>query len=77
MTLDGVRVSWAEAAGFRDKVFTPRVYNTLNVPTIQLVFVSFYLGIARGRSTRPPRTRARRRGRRCTAARSAPSTSRT
>lgn len=48
VTLDGVRVAWVEAAGFRDKVFTPRVYNTLNVPVIQLVFVSFYLGIARG-----------------------------
>ena len=32
-----------------DKAFQPRVYNTLNVPTIQLVFVNFYLGIARGR----------------------------
>jgi alkylation response protein AidB-like acyl-CoA dehydrogenase len=48
VTIDGVRVPWAAAAGFRDKVFTPRVYNTMNVPTIQLVFVSFYLGIARG-----------------------------
>jgi alkylation response protein AidB-like acyl-CoA dehydrogenase len=48
VTLDGVRVPWADAAGFRDKVFTPRTYNTMNVPTIQLVFVSFYLGIARG-----------------------------
>jgi alkylation response protein AidB-like acyl-CoA dehydrogenase len=48
VTIDGVRVPWAAAAGFRDKVFTPRTYNTMNVPTIQLVFVSFYLGIARG-----------------------------
>ncbi|MEJ2861535.1 acyl-CoA dehydrogenase family protein [Actinomycetospora flava] len=48
VTLDGVRVPWAAAAGFRDKVFAPRVYNTLNVPVIQLVFVAFYLGIARG-----------------------------
>lgn len=31
-----------------DKRFRPRLYNTLNVPTIQLVFVSFYLGIAAG-----------------------------
>jgi alkylation response protein AidB-like acyl-CoA dehydrogenase len=31
-----------------DKQFRPRVYNTLNVPTIQLVFVNFYLGIATG-----------------------------
>lgn len=43
-----VRVPWSDAAGFVDKKFQPRVYNTLNVPTIQLVFVNFYLGIARG-----------------------------
>jgi alkylation response protein AidB-like acyl-CoA dehydrogenase len=48
VSIDGVRVDWASAAGFVNKVFQPRVYNTLNVPTIQLVFVSFYLGIARG-----------------------------
>lgn len=46
--IDGVRVPWSDAAGFVDKQFQPRVYNTLNVPTIQLVFVNFYLGIARG-----------------------------
>jgi alkylation response protein AidB-like acyl-CoA dehydrogenase len=43
-----VRVDWSAAAGFVDKVFQPRVYNTINVPAIQLVFVNFYLGIARG-----------------------------
>ncbi|GAA2821774.1 acyl-CoA dehydrogenase family protein [Crossiella cryophila] len=43
-----VHVDWAAAAGFVDKVFQTRVYNTLNVPAIQLVFVNFYLGIARG-----------------------------
>lgn len=48
VTVDGVRVPWTSAAGFVDRAFQPRVYNTLNVPTIQLVFVSFYLGIARG-----------------------------
>jgi alkylation response protein AidB-like acyl-CoA dehydrogenase len=48
VTLDGVRTPWASAAGYVDKEFQPRVYNTLNVPTIQLVFVSFYLGIAAG-----------------------------
>ena len=48
VTIDGVRVPWAAAAGFRDKVFQPRVYNTMNVPVIQLIFVNFYLGIARG-----------------------------
>jgi alkylation response protein AidB-like acyl-CoA dehydrogenase len=48
VTISEVRVPWGAAAGFVDRVFQPRVYNTLNVPTIQLVFVSFYLGIARG-----------------------------
>ncbi|MFB9741487.1 acyl-CoA dehydrogenase family protein [Pseudonocardia sulfidoxydans] len=48
VTITEVSVPWAGAAGFVGKTFQPRVYNTLNVPTIQLVFVSFYLGIARG-----------------------------
>lgn len=48
VTITDVTVPWGAAAGFVDKAFQPRVYNTLNVPTIQLVFVSFYLGIARG-----------------------------
>lgn len=48
VTLDAVRVPWSAAAGYVHKRFRPRVYNTLNVPTIQLVFVSFYLGIAAG-----------------------------
>ncbi|WP_372969559.1 acyl-CoA dehydrogenase family protein [Microbacterium sp.] len=43
-----VRVPWAAAAGFVDRVFQPLTYNTLNVPTIQLVFANFYLGIAQG-----------------------------
>ncbi|TPW76869.1 acyl-CoA dehydrogenase family protein [Schumannella sp. 10F1B-5-1] len=43
-----VRVPWAAAAGFVDKTFQPLIYNTLNVPTIQLVFANFYLGIAQG-----------------------------
>ncbi|KJL17879.1 acyl-CoA dehydrogenase family protein [Microbacterium foliorum] len=43
-----VRVPWAAAAGFVDRVFRPLTYNTLNVPTIQLVFANFYLGIAQG-----------------------------
>ncbi|WP_367728357.1 acyl-CoA dehydrogenase family protein [Microbacterium sp. LMI1-1-1.1] len=43
-----VRVNWADAAGFVDKQFQPLVYNTLNVPAIQLVFANFYLGIAQG-----------------------------
>ncbi|MGW2022235.1 acyl-CoA dehydrogenase family protein [Streptomyces decoyicus] len=48
VTLDGVRAPWSAAAGYVDKAFQPRVYNTLNVPTIQLVFAHFYLGIAAG-----------------------------
>ncbi|MFH8467958.1 acyl-CoA dehydrogenase family protein [Streptomyces sp. NPDC017991] len=48
VTLDGVRTPWASAAGYVDKEFRPRIYNTLNVPTIQLVFVNFYLGVAGG-----------------------------
>ncbi|MBN6039462.1 acyl-CoA dehydrogenase family protein [Amycolatopsis sp. 195334CR] len=47
----GVRVPWAQAAGYVDKEFRPRTYNTLNVPLIQLVFTNFYLGIARGALT--------------------------
>jgi alkylation response protein AidB-like acyl-CoA dehydrogenase len=43
-----VRVDWASAAGFADRVFQPLTYNTLNVPAIQLVFANFYLGIAQG-----------------------------
>ena len=46
--IDDVRVSWDDALGFVDKQFHPRVYNTMNVPTIQLVFANFYLGIAKG-----------------------------
>ncbi|MFI8993102.1 acyl-CoA dehydrogenase family protein [Streptomyces sp. NPDC053542] len=48
VTIDGVRVPWSAAAGYVDKTFQRRVYNTLNVPTIQLVFAHFYLGIAAG-----------------------------
>lgn len=43
-----VRVPWEQAAGYVGKEFQPRVYNTLNVPLIQLVFTNFYLGIAQG-----------------------------
>ncbi|RKT54771.1 acyl-CoA dehydrogenase family protein [Saccharothrix australiensis] len=44
--VEGVRVPWSQAAGYVDKEFRPRVYNTLNVPLIQLVFANLYLGIA-------------------------------
>jgi alkylation response protein AidB-like acyl-CoA dehydrogenase len=43
-----VRVPWEQAAGYLGKEFQPRIYNTLNVPLIQLVFTNFYLGIAAG-----------------------------
>ncbi|MBV9649197.1 MAG: hypothetical protein JO296_03545 [Pseudonocardiales bacterium] len=64
VSLAEVRVPWSAAAGFVNKVFQPRTYNTLNVPTIQLVFVNFYLGIARGaleRAADYTRTRTRTR----------------
>ncbi|MFD9378140.1 acyl-CoA dehydrogenase family protein [Streptomyces sp. NPDC059999] len=48
VSIDGIRVPWSAAAGYTDKKFAPRVYNTLNVPVIQLVFINFYLGIAAG-----------------------------
>ncbi|WP_020667953.1 acyl-CoA dehydrogenase family protein [Amycolatopsis nigrescens] len=48
VTISDVRVPWAAAAGYVDRKFQPLTYNTLNVPTIQLVFTNFYLGIAQG-----------------------------
>lgn len=47
-----VRVDWASAAGYvateTGHEFVPRVYNTLNVPLIQVIFTNLYLGIAQG-----------------------------
>lgn len=52
VVIDGVRVPWAAAAGYveqdGERVFVPRVYNTLNVPLIQLIFANLYVGIAEG-----------------------------
>lgn len=48
VVIDEVRIPWAAAAGYVDRQFQPRVYNTLNVPLIQLVFANLYLGIADG-----------------------------
>jgi len=52
VVVDGVRVPWEAAAGYvrtdAGWEFRPRVYNTLNVPLIQLIFVNLYLGIAEG-----------------------------
>lgn len=47
--IKSVVVPWADALGFENKKFQPLgPYNTLNLPAIQLVFASFYLGIAEG-----------------------------
>ena len=52
MVIDGVRVPWEAAAGYvateSGHDFVPRVYNTLNVPLIQLIFANLYVGIAEG-----------------------------
>lgn len=52
VVIDGVRVPWAAAAGYVEQdgrhVFVPRVYNTLNVPLIQIIFANIYVGIAEG-----------------------------
>lgn len=52
VVIDGVRVPWAAAAGYEETAagweFRPRVYNTLNVPLIQLIFAAMYVGIAEG-----------------------------
>lgn len=46
--VDDVRADWTNALGWVDKRFIERVYNTLTLPSIQLVFINFYLGIAQG-----------------------------
>ncbi|RJS45337.1 acyl-CoA dehydrogenase family protein [Nocardioides cavernaquae] len=50
--IENVRVPWEAAAGYIEKdgehVFLPRVYNSLNVPLIQLIFANLYVGIAEG-----------------------------
>jgi alkylation response protein AidB-like acyl-CoA dehydrogenase len=47
--IHNVEVDWQDALGFRNGTFVPiGPYNTLNLPAIQLVFTSFYLGIAQG-----------------------------
>lgn len=48
VTIRDVAVDWAGAAGYVDKVYRSRPYETLNLPAIQHVFTEFYLGIARG-----------------------------
>jgi alkylation response protein AidB-like acyl-CoA dehydrogenase len=48
VTIQGVRVPWEDALGYVDKQFRPRIYNTFNVPTGQIMFSCIYLGIARG-----------------------------
>lgn len=48
VTITDVRIPWAAAAGYVDKEPVELTYGTLNLPTIQLVFSNFYLGIAKG-----------------------------
>ncbi|UZJ54025.1 hypothetical protein CBS101457_003345 [Exobasidium rhododendri] len=49
VTVNKVEVDWQDALGFENGAFLPLgPYNTLNLPAIQLVFTSFYLGIAQG-----------------------------
>ena len=48
VTITDVRIPWSDAAGYVDKQLQERTYGTLNLPTIQLVFANFYLGIAQG-----------------------------
>ncbi|SPO23692.1 related to Dibenzothiophene desulfurization enzyme C [Ustilago trichophora] len=49
ITITDVVVPWSDALGYANKQFQPLgAYNALNLPQIQLVFTSFYLGIAEG-----------------------------
>lgn len=48
VTITDVRIPWAAAAGYVDKEPVELTYGTLNLPTIQLIFANFYLGIAQG-----------------------------
>jgi len=48
VTIKDVVVDWSGAAGYVDKVYQSRPYETLNLPAIQQVFTEFYLGIAQG-----------------------------
>lgn len=48
VTVSDVVLPWSDALGWVDKEFRPRVYNTLCLVAIQLVFTNFYLGIAQG-----------------------------
>ncbi|KAJ1026878.1 hypothetical protein NDA16_002174 [Ustilago loliicola] len=53
ISISNVVVPWSDALGYVNKQFQPLgAYNTLNLPQIQLVFTSFYLGIAEGALTR-------------------------
>ncbi|CAM3303951.1 acyl-CoA dehydrogenase family protein [Kibdelosporangium persicum] len=48
VTFNDIKVPWSDALGWRDKKHYPRVYNTMNVPTGQLMFANIYAGVARG-----------------------------
>ena len=48
VTVTDVVLPWSAALGWVDKSFRGRVYNSITLPAIQLVFTNFYLGIAQG-----------------------------
>lgn len=48
VTIKDVDLAWSQALGWVGKEFQPRVYNTLCLPAIQLVFTNIYLGVAAG-----------------------------
>ncbi|CCF52574.1 hypothetical protein NDA11_003341 [Ustilago hordei] len=53
ISISNVVAPWSDVLGYVNKQFQPLgAYNTLNLPQIQLVFTSFYLGIAEGALTR-------------------------
>lgn len=46
--INDVRADWDTALGWKEKEHQPRIYNSITLPSIQLVFINFYLGIAQG-----------------------------
>jgi len=48
VTIKDVSVPWSGALGWVNKEFQPRIYNTITLPAIQLVFTNIYLGGAAG-----------------------------
>ncbi len=48
VSIKNVDVPWSGALGWVNKAFQPRVYNSLTLPAIQLVFTNLYIGSAQG-----------------------------